>query len=71
MDEDKDDVKGLSLGVLFESLLWDHALSLEGKSWDVRRANSLGFIPRAPASMFLALLKAQKHFNLLGTQTSP
>lgn len=61
MDEDKDETQGPFLGDLFEGFLWDHALGLQGRSQDFRRASSLSFIPRAPISAFLALLKAQKH----------
>lgn len=50
----------LLLGDLLEGLLWDLALILEGRSWDIRRPRSGVSFPGHPAPTFLAFLKARK-----------
>jgi hypothetical protein len=46
VDEEEDGIQGLLLGHFCEGLLWDLALSLEGRNWDVRRAGCPEFHPQ-------------------------
>lgn len=69
MNEEEDDRQGLLLELMHEEFLWEFILSLEEKSWDIRRAWYSEFPPQAlglhldeGSGMFL--------FHLLDSQAS-
>ena len=72
MDEAKDDIQGILLGDFFEGFFWDLALSLEGRSWGVKKPVPK-FHSQAIRLHFLGLPKGSGTFifNLLDSQTSP
>lgn len=72
MDEAKDNIQGLLSGDFFEGFLWDLALGLEGRSWDIKKPVPK-FHSQATSLHFLGLLKGPEMFifNLLDSQASP